>query len=1082
MNSESMSDRIQRRCEAYEQAASEGRQPELARFLSGSTGKEREELFSSLLKIDLRTSQNLDPTTYLNQFPEFENLIRKVFESVKADKAKATLRQTLQPGRDASIATPASALDKTQDSKLVASEPARLTAVDNSPIVPISPEVSSDLVERARLTAIDDGSALASAESLGFETINTGTDSAFSSGRHTADSLIPNNLGHYTIIKVLGRGGMGAVYLASDPRLNRQVAIKMPFLDSELATDSEAIISRFSREARALAAIVHPNICPIHEVNFQDGVPYIVMTFVEGRTLSNYFKEMKPAPITTVVQFIRKLAVALHHAHRAGVIHRDLKPSNILVNYLDEPVIIDFGLAVAQNITDEKALDEDMMGTPYYMSPEQVNGRMEAVSERSDIYSLGVILWELLTGELPFKGKSVPEVLMKVVNVQPPKPSAIRSEVDAEMDSICLKALEKKPEKRFQNMLEFSKVLENYLNSSQTALPATDTTGRGQTIRAGLTKADTKHRTDAPSRIQSALQSGSVSADFGSAIIPDEAISSTVESEQGLVPEDNGYRLVELLGRGQYGEVWRALAPGGVEVAVKKLLFPAKHKATQIELQALELIKRLRHPLLLQVQAYWIVGDQLLIVMELADNSLEDVLKKTGQPIPREQLLRYMAETAEAIDFLHAKGVLHRDIKPANILLVQDHVKVADFGIATSGVINPTKLTVASAVLGTPMYMAPELWQKQAGPRSDQYSLAVTYVELRLGKEPQFDKKDSSLLNELPEKERRVVARALSPKSSDRFESCREFIGALEDLVRQEKRAAELKVLRRRQFITSTGVLVVGVPAAVLFFRSDLWNGTPRLPEGYLPAQDAVRVKSGGAVYFDRIVRKLPSGTEVEFRLIPKSDKAEVDPFYCMPQKVSNKLFSEFAANQSDLQSDSWKRGALAGDAWLSAADHPQLPALSITFEDARKFAKWLGGDLPTIDQWDKAAGRFDAPADRVGPFEPQRNAPGQVAILQSQQGPSPVGTAEGDVSIYGCRDMSGNGQEWTRMRASLPPVEMTSEVDSTDEISIVVRGRDYRADRALEFADLVDLESSPYRPSNDPDPICVRCVIDFVE
>jgi len=286
---------------------------------------------------------------------------------------------------------------------------------------------------------------------------------------------------------------------------------------------------------------------------------------------------------------------------------------------------------------------------------------------------------------------------------------------------------------------------------------------------------------------------------------------SAKPAEEMLIQAGEGYRLVERLGEGEYGEVWRAMAPGGVEVAVKRIRFPLGHRATQVELDALDLIKGLRHLFLLQVQAYWLMKDQLVIVMELADSSLEDRVnqcRQDGGGIPRDELCRYMLEAAEAIDYLHEQGVLHRDIKPANILLMQDHVKVGDFGIAAPSVLGQGELTTNTVTIGTPLYMAPEVWDKQVGPRSDQYSLAVSYVELREGAEPEFDKQSQVDLSSLPENEQRVLRRALNEKPSERFESCTKFAQALEAVARR-KRHGVLLPWHRKWMAVSAGVLLL---------------------------------------------------------------------------------------------------------------------------------------------------------------------------------------------------------------------------------------------------------------------------------
>jgi serine/threonine protein kinase len=257
-----------------------------------------------------------------------------------------------------------------------------------------------------------------------------------------------------------------------------------------------------------------------------------------------------------------------------------------------------------------------------------------------------------------------------------------------------------------------------------------------------------------------------------------------------------GYRLVERINRGAFGDVWRAEAPGGVEVAIKIIFGSVAETQGQRELQALELIKRLRHPFLLPIHAYWQLEDRLLIAMELADGSLRDRARERQRHglggLPVEELLPYFRETAEALDFLHDKRVLHRDIKPENILILAGHAKVADFDLAR--VVEQTRRLNTSSHCGTPAYTAPEVfWRGKVGAPSDQYSLAVTYAEMRLNR-PLFPSSSwFQLMHDhlqrtpdlvpLLEAEQRVLRRALAKDPADRFGSCREFMQALERTV-----------------------------------------------------------------------------------------------------------------------------------------------------------------------------------------------------------------------------------------------------------------------------------------------------------
>jgi serine/threonine protein kinase len=262
---------------------------------------------------------------------------------------------------------------------------------------------------------------------------------------------LPAPFGRYQILELLGEGGMGAVYRAHDSQLDRPVALKIPFFRD----GNPDLRERFLREARLAATLNHPNICPVHDVGQINGVHYLSMAFVEGKPLARVLHNRALSP-PQVVGLVRKIALALGEAHKRGVIHRDLKPANVMITWQSEPIVMDFGLARRYDGKGPRLTQlGSVLGTPEYMAPEQACGRADKLGPACDIYSLGVILYEMLAGRLPFVGDTV-ALLAQVLCDEPKPPSAWRSGVDPALEAICLKAMAKLPSRRFLSMAEFA--------------------------------------------------------------------------------------------------------------------------------------------------------------------------------------------------------------------------------------------------------------------------------------------------------------------------------------------------------------------------------------------------------------------------------------------------------------------------------------------------------------------------------------------------------------------------------------------------------------------------------------------------
>jgi serine/threonine protein kinase len=259
---------------------------------------------------------------------------------------------------------------------------------------------------------------------------------------------------------------MGKVYLAHDEQLDRDIALKVPRFS---AKGDDERIERFYRAARAAATLRHPNVCPIHDVGEFEGRPFLTMAYIKGRPLSDFVREGKPLPQRQAAIIVRMLARALAAAHKEDVTHRDLKPANVMIDERNEPIVMDFGLAQRERDNEPQLTKAGtLLGTPAYMPPEQVIGDAELIGPPADIYSLGVVLYELLTGELPFQGP-VNIVLAQVLNVEPPPPSELRPGLDPELETICQQAMAKTIEKRIPSMDELDKALTAYLRKGRSS-------------------------------------------------------------------------------------------------------------------------------------------------------------------------------------------------------------------------------------------------------------------------------------------------------------------------------------------------------------------------------------------------------------------------------------------------------------------------------------------------------------------------------------------------------------------------------------------------------------------------------------
>jgi serine/threonine protein kinase len=488
----------------------------------------------------------------------------------------------------------------------------------------------------------------------------------------------------YEILGELGRGGMGVVYRARQTSLKRLVALKL-IRDGALAGPQER--ARFQIEAEAAARMRHPNVVLIYDVGEHQGRPYLAMELVEGGSLDRQAAG-RPQPAREAAALLRTLALAVQHAHAQRVVHRDLKPANVLLAADGAPKIADFGLAKRLD-SDSTAWTQDgaVLGTASYMAPEQAAGRVREIGPATDVYALGALLYELLTGRPPFKADSWSETIRQVLHEEPAPPARVQADVPADLETVCLKCLEKDPARRYAAAGELADDLGRFLDGKPVA-----------------------------------------------------AVPLGAAERLARLAARDGYQLESEVGRGPRSTVYRALY-GALKQPVAVKVFPAG-LCTREEWEArvargTGLWAALAHPQVVPVhRAGWWDGAPFFVLEYVPHGSLAG--RRAGRPHPLRDALRLAEEVAEVVSYLHRQGAVHGNLKPSNVLLAADGIpRLTDFR-PTGGLFQGPLPADGPEAAGLGL-LAPETVRDPAAeprPYTDIYGLGVILYVLLTGRPP----------------------------------------------------------------------------------------------------------------------------------------------------------------------------------------------------------------------------------------------------------------------------------------------------------------------------------------------------------
>jgi serine/threonine protein kinase len=585
-------------------------------------------------------------------------------------------------------------------------------------------------------------------------------------GERKPDLKPGDRIGRYEILGEVGQGAFATPYLAEQRLLKRKVVIRL------FTTEDPNILAQARQEAEILASIDHPHIVDLYDADEYEGYFFQVIEYVDGHCLAQLIGSENKPPMTVALKLMIDIADALDHVHSLGIIHGDVKPGNIMVSSGGIPILLDFTLSGGVGTG---AFLDTVIGTPPYISPE---GWRNLHDKHSDLWALGMTLFHLLAGRLPFEVADAEEIAQVVTSQEPLDLSVLRKSVPEPVVHIVERCLQKDLDKRYQSATEVRRGLESalaYLEFAQ----AEGTTAMVP-LRAGST-----------------------------------VLLNVDYKESGIPGQYREYEIEEEIGSGAFSIVYRAAdVIGKREVALKILRqeWSGQDKRLMRFQREARLLSRLEHTNIVRVYNFGQYGTDCFIVMELLEGfTLEDVLERETK-LDVKSAVVVVAQVLFGLEQIHSEGTVHRDVKPGNVMLQPERAVVMDLGLAHVG--GATQLTLTGEICGTPRYLAPEQARgEKVTFLSDLYATGVLLYELLTGEIPhQADSTANLIFSIALEKPEPITAhrsdlpaplvsfldRILAPEPTNRFQSTR--LAREELLASVGLRSSDVVATHRRMF------------------------------------------------------------------------------------------------------------------------------------------------------------------------------------------------------------------------------------------------------------------------------------------